>query len=408
MPVLGYSFQLNAPGMSLVEPRISGLLSAHSAGLSLRRHQVLSSVTAWYRPLMRSSGRRHSVLAAELREVGLTDMSLFGQLVAFARARLRTGASRLTLAGLTSFVGIAWAAPPTTAAATTVPVKLTFSGHTTSHSFFRQASFVYHFTVPYDHRFEVSWTSTPYPPNAHGKSQIFGIDVGAYGNPNNVPCDSPKIWCGPDKTPPSGSQTFYSYGSGTFAVGILADEEQWVITVEVTPDPGRVAPKPSAPGVGGTIKVPAIPGASGQYEVTLLQVFNTITWSAPRGDLKGTRPIDIKLRITDDGSQPVDLTPSTQGIYWAVGGSGFSLSSGGRTFTPTGLGNNFALTGCHQFGSGTPGTLLPGEAVVGCVVFAYSATRPLVGSELWLQSGWLSDGQNLGRLYHWALNGPPW
>jgi hypothetical protein len=137
-------------------------------------------------------------------------------------------------------------------------------------------------------------------------------------------------------------------------------------------------------------------------------VINTLSWSAPSGDLKGTRPIDIKLRITDNGSQPVDLTPAVEGIYWRVGKSGFSLSAAGRTYAPTGLSNNYALTTCHQFGNGTPSTVLPGEAAVGCVAFAYSATRPLAGSELWLQSGWLPDGQNLGQLYHWTLNGPPW
>ncbi len=80
----------------------------------------------------------------------------------------------------------------------------------------------------------------------------------------------------------------------------------------------------------------------------------------------------------------------------------------GTSYAPEEMSNTYALTGCHTFGNGTPPTLLPGQAVVGCLEFAYSASKLLVGAKLWYASGWLSDGSLLGRLYHWALNGPPW
>ena len=311
---------------------------------------------------------------------------------------LRTRLQGLALDALVCVTALVAVTSPA-AAATSAPVTLTFAGHTS-----RERGYVYHFAVPYGRHFAVSWTSRPYPSGAHDSP--FTLDVAGYNDPNNAPCPSVKEWCAPDPAPASGSQTFFSWGSGPFSIGVFAQEAQWAITVDITKD--RTAPKPAAPGIGDTITVPAIPGASGRYQVALLQVVNTLSWANPSGFHQGTRPVVIKVRITDDGFQPLDLIASEVGIYSAVGGTGFSLSSSGRTYLPTDMTNTYALAGCRNFGDGTPGTLLPGEAAVGCLDFAYSATRPLAGSELWLQSGWLSDGQTLGQLYHWVLDGPPW
>jgi hypothetical protein len=120
-------------------------------------------------------------------------------------------------------------AAPVSASTPPPPFVLTFTGHA-----YHESAFAYHFTVPADHRFAVAWHSSPY----HGDAPVFTLDVGAYSDPNKIPCNSPKSWCrDPNEIPLSGTHNLFSFGSGRFAIGVMGQEDQWVVTVIITQDP---------------------------------------------------------------------------------------------------------------------------------------------------------------------------
>lgn len=138
------------------------------------------------------------------------------------------------------------------ASATTTPAQiLTFTGHSAytirdnSNPKGLPPDITYHFTVPAGHRFQISWSSRPY--DGDNFAQGFTLVVGPYRDPGNVAVDSPELWSNlpPNnsavKSPPSGIQTFFSYGSGHFGISVVPDEAQWTIKVIITPDPDRRA-----------------------------------------------------------------------------------------------------------------------------------------------------------------------
>lgn len=189
------------------------------------------------------------------------------------------------------------------------PVVLTFHGSTSSEA---DKDFTYGFTVPIDHRFAVSWATTPYPPGAHGPDRTFGLAVGAYRNPNNVPCGARDMWCGPDTTPPAGSQTFFIYGSGRFGIGVFAAETHWVIHVTITPvPPALIPPKPQGPGIGNTIAIAASPGAYGAYHVTLQQIYNTLAYDLEGFPAAGSHPLVAKFSVNDTGATALNEDPQS-------------------------------------------------------------------------------------------------
>jgi hypothetical protein len=274
---------------------------------------------------------------------------------------------------LTSFVPVASATVPK-------PQSKVFAGHTSSDTI-AGAEFVYPFNMPANHGFEVSWTSSPYPPGAHGANQYFALDVGPYGDPNSHVCDARGMWCSgtTGSTPASGVHSFSSGEGGHFAIGVLADEMQWTIKVIF----GAVQP-PGPPGIGSTINIPASVG-TGAYAVQLVQVYNNYVWPNPTGDEVGTRPVIIKLKVSDTGKQTLTV----------IGESQVLLTSNGTTYQPDLLAQSVA--GCPQ--QTAFGTLIPGTSVYVCVTFDFPTHIGLAGSKVW----WTQFGSSSAPLYYWVL-----
>lgn len=170
-----------------------------------------------------------------------------------------------------------------------------------------------------------------------------------------------------------------------------------------------------APGVGSTITIAAVPGLSPQFAVTVLQVFPNYYWSRQMVQaLQGTRPVSIKIRVTDTGVIPLSIDTNadtgrfggTPNGLWAIGDNTISLIDNGQSFPPI-VNVIPGKHGCYPWGFLTPNQLMPGEAAVSCIAFAYGESRSLSGAKLWWTSG--SDGGVvIGTGYHWVLVGPPW
>ena len=262
------------------------------------------------------------------------------------------------------------------------PPPTVFTGHTSSDAL-QGPEYVYGFTAPANHYFEVSWTSSPYPPGAHGEFQSFSLAVGPYHDPNTVPCDARNMWCsgGTDfKTPASGFHTFSSGEGGHFAIGVGADETRWMIKVTS----GAVQP-PGPPGIGSTINIPASAG-SGAYAVQLVQVYNDYVWTnPPTGDRVGTRPVYVKLKVSDTGKQTLTLIGEEQVV----------LTSNATTYQPDLLA--VSPPGCPQETSSE--TLMPGTSAYVCVTFDFPTHIGLAGSKVW----WTPLGASGVPLYYWVI-----
>ena len=239
-----------------------------------------------------------------------------GRLTALARLisrheRQKMKGAKLVFAMALGLVSLTLITPAGATLAATPPVVLTFHGSTSS-DLINGKDFTYGFTVPIDHRFAVSWATSTYPPGAHGANRTFSLDVGAYGEPNNVPCGARDMWCGPGTTPPAGSQTFFAFGSGRFGIGIIAAETHWVIKVTITPvPPALIPPKPTGPGIGATIAIAAKPGAYGAYHVTLLRVYNTLGYDFEGFPASGSHPLVARFLVNDTGSTSLDEDPQS-------------------------------------------------------------------------------------------------
>ena len=272
-------------------------------------------------------------------------------------------------------------APVASAKVVPNPPPTVFTGHTSS-DVLQGPDFVYGFTAPANHYFEVSWTSSPYPPGAHGEFQGFGLDLGPYRDPNNVVCNAPRMWCSGDSngnTPSSGVHTFSSGEGGHLVIGVYADETQWVIKVII----GAVTP-PGPPGIGSTINIPPSAG-SGAYAVQLVQVYNNYVWTDPTGSEVGTRPVTVKLKVSDTGKQTLTV----------IGESQVLLTSKGTTYQADVLVQS--PPGCPQ--QTAFGTLIPGTSAYVCVTFDFPAHIGLAGSKVW----WTQFGSIGAPLYYWVL-----
>jgi len=173
--------------------------------------------------------------------------------------------------------------------------------------------------------------------------------------------------------------TFFSGAGGHFAVGVAATKSQWVIKVII----GAVQP-PGPPGIGSTINIPSSAG-SGTYAVQLVQVYNNYVWTNPSGDEVGTRPVTVKLKVSDTGTQTLTV----------VGESQVLLTSDGTTYQPDLVVQS--PPGCPQ--QTAFGTLIPGTSEYVCVTFDFPTHIGLAGSKVW----WTQFGATGAPLYYWVL-----
>jgi hypothetical protein len=75
--------------------------------------------------------------------------------------------------------------------------------------------------------------------------------------------------------------------------------------------------KPKLPGIGGTIVIPANPGAYGSYAITLVQVYDHLTYYSTKG-IPGN-PVIARFRVLDTGSASVDEDPQQDANTLMVG-----------------------------------------------------------------------------------------
>jgi hypothetical protein len=237
--------------------------------------------------------------------------------------KLITAIATATLA-LSVFVPVAGASP--------APQPTVFTGRTASQAE-TDSEFVYPFTVPTNHSFRVSWTSSPYPPGAREKSRYFGLKVGQYSDVNNFACWDPTVWCGtPTVYPPvlaNGIHTFISTGNGHFTVGVLAITTQWVIKVV-----GDLAQPPVA-GAAPVFHQVARDTAVGQgADAQILVTFGPATYNGVSLGTKG--PIPSKMEVV------VTSTPRQAGrVQWLFT---CNENGGGSATTAGGVNRRFPVT----------------------------------------------------------------
>jgi hypothetical protein len=242
--------------------------------------------------------------------------------------RLGTGRSAMiaVVAGLLTFASGMTAAAANSSLLGT-KMLASFAGRTALKST-PGKEFTYVFLVPFDDRYEVSWSYKPYgPPRGESGSANFEWVVGPYRNPLGMPCNASGIYCNPRPAPASGHgvQTMFTDGSGWFWLGVMANQSQWrmqILVERVSVPPQRVLYSLGGTGPGGTTRF-TIPASAPYWQVS----FSSYS-CAPRSTTLGWTVYTPKGKDLRDTFRPSGWTGYAPSPYYDHGSFYLSIDAG--------------------------------------------------------------------------------